>query len=100
MYDDISSISDTDDIDEADGLDGLDLELDDLEIPDLWVAHDRPEQPLAHGAWLCDCDKCRMVLRATVAKAQCRWWSLTLAEDQTVGPEADNPMLPRTRVVG
>ena len=31
--------------------------------PDLWVAHDQPERPLAYGAWLCDCDACALALR-------------------------------------
>lgn len=31
--------------------------------PDLWVAHDQPERPLAYGAWLCDCDRCALALR-------------------------------------
>lgn len=33
------------------------------ELPDLWVAHDQPERPLAYGAWLCDCRPCSLSLR-------------------------------------
>jgi hypothetical protein len=29
-----------------------------------WVAHEQPERPLAWGAWLCDCDGCRLALVA------------------------------------
>jgi hypothetical protein len=29
------------------------------DLPDMWVAHDQPERPLAYGAWLCDCPTCR-----------------------------------------
>lgn len=32
-------------------------------LPDLWVAHDQPERPLASGAWLCDCGSCAVALR-------------------------------------
>ncbi len=32
------------------------------DFPDLWVAHDRPERPLASGAWLCDCPACALAL--------------------------------------
>lgn len=35
--------------------------------PDLWVAHDQPERPLAYGAWLCDCDACALALRVAAA---------------------------------
>jgi hypothetical protein len=37
---------------------------DDLgyERPDMWVAHDRPDRPLAYGAWLCDCSGCLRAL--------------------------------------
>lgn len=31
--------------------------------PDLWVAHDQPECPLAYGAWLCDCAACALALK-------------------------------------
>lgn len=33
------------------------------ELPDLWVAHDQPERPLAYGAWLCDCERCALSLQ-------------------------------------
>ena len=28
-----------------------------------WVAHEEPERPLALGAWLCDCEACRIALQ-------------------------------------
>ena len=28
-----------------------------------WVAHEEPERPLAYGAWLCDCEACRIALQ-------------------------------------
>jgi hypothetical protein len=34
---------------------------------DMWVAHDRPERPLAYGAWLCDCAGCLRSLEAAAA---------------------------------
>lgn len=38
----------------------------DLDIPDLWVAHERPERPFERGMWLCDCGACLLALRAEV----------------------------------
>jgi hypothetical protein len=37
------------------------------ELDDMWVAHDRPERPLAYGAWLCDCATCLRSLAAAAA---------------------------------
>ena len=39
------------------------------ERPDMWVAHDRPDRPLAYGAWLCDCSGC---LRAKARRLRVR----------------------------
>jgi hypothetical protein len=41
------------------------LGADDLE--EMWVAHERPDRPLAYGAWLCDCGACYRSLEAAVA---------------------------------
>ena len=52
--------------DEVERLDELTVEAerlaDELETR-CWVAHEEPERPLAYGAWLCDCEACRMALQ-------------------------------------
>jgi hypothetical protein len=44
-----------------------DESVDDDDRPDMWVAHDRPDRPLAFGAWLCDCGACLRSLEAAAA---------------------------------
>ena len=39
------------------------------EAPSMWVAHDYPELPLAYGAWVCDCAKCRIAVTASQARS-------------------------------
>jgi hypothetical protein len=36
-------------------------------LPDMWVAHERPDRPLARGAWLCDCGVCLRTLAVAAA---------------------------------
>lgn len=33
----------------------------------VWMAHEEPERPFGWGMWLCECEPCRLALRATVA---------------------------------
>jgi hypothetical protein len=37
------------------------------DLDDMWVAHERPDQPLAYGAWLCDCGACLRSLEVAAA---------------------------------
>jgi hypothetical protein len=36
--------------------------------PEIWVAHDHPEAPLAFGAWLCCCVPCARSLEAAARR--------------------------------
>lgn len=59
--------------------------LDDLfDLPETWIAHDRPERVFCRGMWLCDCAACVIALRAEVEIRPRTPFVLTTESDRIV----------------